>query len=476
MTRVLLISTYDLGRQPFGLASPAAWLRAAGASVACLDLAVEPLDEGVVRAADAIAFHLPMHTATRLAGAVISRIRALNPRARLAGYGLYAVPNERWLRGLGAEAVFGGEFERALTDWALGLAATGAAGGARAPAAADGASANGRRGGRGADRASPAISLERLAFITPDRSGLPDLSRYARLDPGDGEPVTVGYTEASRGCKHLCRHCPVVPVYGGRFRIVPRAVVLEDVRRQVAAGARHVTFGDPDFWNGIGHALPLVRALHAEFPRVTYDATIKIEHLLEHAEHLTTLRETGCRFVTSAVESTDDRVLEILEKGHTRADFVAVARRFRAEGLVLHPTFVAFTPWTTPSSYLDLLALVAELDLIEHVAPVQLAIRLLVPAGSRLLELADLRGRVEPFDDARLCHPWRHSDPRVDRLAERVGDAVREGLARGDARAAIFQRAFDLAARAADRPRRLARAARSPRRPPVPFLTEPWYC
>ena len=45
MLQVVLISTYELGRQPFGLASPAAWLRQAGARVTCLDLSVERLNE-----------------------------------------------------------------------------------------------------------------------------------------------------------------------------------------------------------------------------------------------------------------------------------------------------------------------------------------------------------------------------------------------------------------------------------------------
>jgi radical SAM superfamily enzyme YgiQ (UPF0313 family) len=90
---------------------------------------------------------------------------------------------------------------------------------------------------------------------------LPPLEKYAQLVLPGGARRTVGYTEASRGCKHLCRHCPVVPVYQGHFRIVQREVVMEDIRRQVAAGARHITFGDPDFFNGIGHAVELVRAL-----------------------------------------------------------------------------------------------------------------------------------------------------------------------------------------------------------------------
>ncbi len=208
----------------------------------------------------------------------------------------------------------------------------------------------------------------------------------------------TGYTEASRGCKHLCRHCPVVPVYGGRFRVVDPDVVMEDVRAQVASGAQHITFGDPDFWNGIGHARRVVAAFAREFPGITYDVTIKIEHLLEHREHLSELGETGCAFVTSAVESVDDGLLAKLEKGHTRADFEQVAAEMRDAGLPLVPTFVAFTPWTSLQQYADLVATVDQLGLIEHVAPVQWSIRLLIPRGSRLLELEDVRALVDPFD------------------------------------------------------------------------------
>ena len=151
--------------------------------------------------------------------------------------------------------------------------------------------------------------------------------KYAHLLMPAGGYRVAGYTEASRGCKHLCRHCPIVPVYSGVFRIVPREIVLEDIRRQVEAGAEHIAFGDPDFFNGPAHALSIVEALHREFPRVSYDVIIKIEHLLRSpAENLEKLRDTGCLFVTSAVESLDDAVLTRLDKGHTRADFLAVVR------------------------------------------------------------------------------------------------------------------------------------------------------
>ena len=162
-----------------------------------------------------------------------------------------------------------------------------------------------------------------------------------------------------------------------------RDVVLADVRQQVDAGAQHVIFGDPDFFNGPGHAMRLAEAFHAEFPNVTYDATIKVEHLLAHRDKLNRLVETGCLFVTTAVEEVDDTVLAKLDKGHTRADFVEAVEDARAAGLTLSPTFIPFHPWTTPAGFLDLLALLAELDMIENVAPVQLAIRLLIPQGGK---------------------------------------------------------------------------------------------
>ncbi len=311
------------------------------------------------------------------------------------------------MRALGVETILGGEFESGLARWA-----TDAAG-----------------GGNSAANEPPeaAISLERQQFLVPDRAGLPALRQYAHVLLPGGRSLTAGYTEASRGCKHLCRHCPIVPVYNGVFRIVQREVVLADVRQQVAAGAEHITFGDPDFFNGPAHALAVVEEVHREFPQISYDVTIKIEHLLRHGEHLARLRDTGCLFVTTAVESVDDAILARLAKGHTREDFLRVVECFRALGLALHPTFVPFTPWTTLDGYRDLLWLLAEQGLVGNVAPIQLGIRLLIPAGSRLLELEELRGVVGPFDAAALVYPWTHADARLDALAARVQELASAG-------------------------------------------------
>ena len=467
---VVLISTYELGRQPFGLASPAAWLRQLGARVTSMDLSREAFRDAPVREAHLVAFFVPMHTATRLAVQLVEPVRRLNPRAHLCFYGLYAPVNESYLRRLGVQTILGGEFEEGLAHLVERLRPGDAkvekesSPGAPAPAS-------------GAAQPEPLISLARQQFAVPDRAGLVPLRQYAHLILPSGEHRTVGYTEASRGCKHLCRHCPIVPVYNGVFRIVQPEVVLEDIRRQVAAGAQHITFGDPDFFNGIGHALEIIQALHRDHPRLSYDVTIKIEHLLKYAQHIRTLCETRCLFVTSAAESVDDAVLARLDKGHTRADFLAVVELFREAGLVLHPTFVPFTPWTTLEGYCDLLHLLGECGLVENVAPIQLGIRLLIPAGSRLLELADVRELVEPFDQAALVYPWKHADARVEALCGEVQELVRASDKLKRSRAQIFRRIWQSGTEAAG-PSRVA-----PRPEPVllpraaiPYLNEPWYC
>ncbi len=448
----MLISTYELGRQPFGLASPAAWLRKRGHDVVCLDLSRQSLDEAAVRAAGLIAIYLPMHTATRLAANLIPNLRELNPLAHLCCYGLYAPMNAEYLRTLGVTTILGGEFEQGLAQ----LAAR--------PQSDD----------RG-EVSAPLISLERLAFEVPDRSGLPAIGKYAHLViPGGGFRI-VGSTEASRGCKHLCRHCPIVPVYKGVFRIVSRDVVMRDIRQQVAAGAQHISFGDPDFFNGIRHALELVEEFHREFPGVTYDVTIKIEHLRKYEAHLPKLKDTGCLFVISAVEYLDDVVLRALDKGHTREDFLHVVHTFHGLDMTLHPTFVPFTQWTTMESYLDLLRVIRAESLMENVAPIQLGIRLLIPEGSRLLELDEVRRNVGPFDAQSLFYPWKHSDPRIDALAETVQAIAADGDRKKESRTAVFERIWNAAHAAAGLDAPVVRRSQVPA-VAVPFLSEPWYC
>ena len=449
--KVVLISPYELGRQPFALAEPAALLKREGFSVACLDLSLQKLDPEILEDAGLIALYVGMHTATRIAVEALPHIHRLAPRAHLCVYGLYAPMNEALLRGLGVGAVLGGELEPALVSLCQRLRADGTA----------------------MTQSEPVISLGRVQFEVPDRSVLPKLSRYAHLVLPDGSTRVAGFAEGSRGCKHLCRHCPVVPVYQGKFRIVPPHVVLEDIRQQVREGATHISFGDPDFFNGPTHGLRLARALNEAFPHITFDATIKIEHIIDHAELLPELRRSGCLFITSAMEAMDDDILRLLAKNHTSRDLDRALALTREAGIALAPTFVAFTPWTTLKGYIALLERLLELQLVESVPPVQLTIRLLVPQGSYLLKLPGFQEKLMAFDPRLLGYPWGHPDPRVDRLQQdlqaRVARCEEEGLPRREVFAAIWRMAHEAAGRPAPK---LARNLGSP----IPHLSEPWYC
>ena len=448
---ILLIACYEMGHQPLAVAWPTAFLERAGYAPAVLDLSVEPLDAEKIRRARLVAISVPMHTALRLGVRVAARVRELNPGVTVVFYGLYAALNADYLvREAGAAAVLAGELEAELVELARRL---------ESPRASS---------------TSRVTAIEKLDFATPSRAALPSLKQYAHLDRG-GSLDLVAYVEASRGCKHTCRHCPIPPVYGGRFFVVPVDVVLADVRQQVAAGATHVSFGDPDFLNGPGHALAVARALHAEFPAITFDFTAKIEHLLRHAPRLPELAALGCLFIVSAAESLDPDVLSVLDKGHTGADVVAALEATRAAGITLRPTWVAFTPWTTLDGYRAWLDFIDAGDLVDAVDPVQYGLRLLVPPGSLLLEHPAMRPHLGRLVADAFYYEWTHPDARMDALQGAVSHAVAAAADRREDAAVTFQTVRALADEAAGvAPRPAPAIARSRRG--APRLTEPWFC
>ncbi len=457
---VLLISCYELGHQPFGLASPAARLLAAGFPVQCLDLAVESFDEARVKAADFVAISVPMHTAIRLGVKAAARVREVNPQCHVSFYGLYASLNGAYLLRTCADSVVGGEFERPLVNLIRSLVENGAGD-------AEGV----------CTRARPSNPfLGHQQFLPPVRGLLPPLEKYARLDDGTALKL-VGYTEASRGCAHRCLHCPITPVYEGRLRIVAADVVRTDIRNLVALGARHITFGDPDFLNGVKHSLRVARNLHEEFPHVTFDITTKIEHIVKHRGLFDELRQLGCVFILSAVEALNDTILGYLEKGHTAADVVEALKITRAAGVALRPSLVAFTPWTSLEDYLYVLEFVEEYDLIYNIDSVQYSLRLLVPPGSSLLGTPQLAPFLGALDEPNFSYNWTHPDRRMDALHREVCKTVERAARAAEDPLATFYKVKDLALAAlAGRAFSSAKLAVRQAVARPPRLTESWFC
>ena len=453
---VLLISCYELGHQPLGVALPLGFLERAGYLPEAMDIAVESFDDEKAKHAAFVGISVPMHTALRLGIRVAERVRRINPSCHICFYGLYAALNSDYLLDHGADSCIGGEYEQPLVALVDALEA--------------GSTPDIQGVIRRGKKALPV--LERLSFAVPRRTELPPLSKYARLEH-NGDCRTAGYVEASRGCLHLCTHCPIPPVYGGRFFILPQEVVLEDIRGQVRAGATHITFGDPDFLNGPKHSLRVVRSMHEEFPSLTFDFTAKIEHLLKRGEDLPEFAAAGCLFIISAVESLSDRVLTILDKRHTREDVVRALQYVRRAGIAPRPTWVSFTPWTTLDDFLEVLEFIEANDLIDHVDPVQYSIRLLIPPGSWLAEHEETLPYRGELDQANFTYRWSHPDPRMDQLQKDIGRLVAEDAQADADPATTFYRVKELAY---GRQPALAACGLAPDRRRAPRLSESWFC
>jgi radical SAM superfamily enzyme YgiQ (UPF0313 family) len=444
--RILLVSTYEMGHQPLHLASPAAALRADGHDVTCLDLSVQPWDSALVAAVDAVAFSVPMHTAMRLAVRAAEQVRGAHPDMRVCFYGLYAPVSRDLVVGRLADHVFAGEYEPALRAWAAGLG-----------------------------DAQPVIGLGRGrgTFQLPARDLLPPLDRYAHLAI-DGQERPVGAVEATHGCKHVCRHCPVPTVYGGAFRVVDEQVVAADIDQLVTAGARHITFADPDFLNGPTHALRVVRTLHDRHPEITFDCTVKAEHILDNSGVWPEMAAAGCLFVVCAIEVLNDELLGLLDKGHSAAQAIAAVEVLRGHGIELRPSFLPFTPWTSLDDVVDILDFVIGQDLIGNVDPVQYGIRLLLPQGSLLLDRPELAPYLGHYDPERLTYTWTPAHPETAALQTELATLAEQGVARGAPAGATFLE-INAAVRRATGTTRVSAV-------PVgstegrPRLTEPWFC
>ena len=442
--RVLLVSTYELGRQPVHIASPAAALAAAGVDVASIDLAVEEWDMSLLDGVDAVAFSVPMHTAMRLAVPIARELRGQRPGIPIAFYGLYAGVGKDQVLGV-ADSVLVGEYEPDLVEWALAVAA-------------------------GSRRVGMSQSTGRSGFHTPARSDLPWHDNYARLE-WMGEARLAAAVEASHGCRHRCRHCPIPVVYDGRMRVVGADSVMADLDQLASDGIQHVTFGDPDFLNAPRYSMDLLRKAHRAHPGLTFDLTVKVEHVLAHRALWPEMADLGVLFVVSAFESTDDVTLAILDKNHSSADMSEAVAVLRSSGIHVRPTWLPFFPWTRPRDVAGIVEFIDGHRLWAATDPVQLAIRLLIPEGSLLENHPAVVPHLTGYRPASLTWSWEFEDPTSEHL---YGELE-----------AIAAEASDCGAEAGETLHRMRETigdfakvelAPMPSSPPAPRLTESWFC
>ena len=435
---LLLVSTYELGRQPVHVASPAALLRRNGHHVAVLDLAIEPMSPEILDEVDAVGISVPMHTAKRLADELTAEIRDREPTMPIAHYGLYAGAGDT-----DSDVVsIAGEYESGLESWLASI-----------------------------DSGAPMAHnpLAKSKFAVPDRTGLPQLTSYARVETESGTKL-AGAVEATHGCRHRCRHCPLPVVYDGRIRAVSPDTVLADIDGLVDSGAEHVTFGDPDFFNAPAHNLAILEAAHKSHPELTFDTTIKVEHLLRHRDRLADLVDMNVLFVVSAFESVDDWTLGVLDKGHSRSDMELLIETARGVGLAIRPTWLPFFPWTKPGDVAGIFGFISDHDLVGATDPVQMAIRLLIPRGSLLEDHPAVRPYLTAYNSKMLSWDWEFEHQETEGLFMELADVAAEASGCGLETTETLSRMAGVVGQIAD----LAFDTKPATF--VPRLTESWFC
>ena len=398
---VVLISLYDLGHQPLPIASAAALLQDMKCDVTIIDLVNFQSDDTPIINADLILLSVPMHTAARMAVNLLPELKTINPSAHFSVFGLYALHLQDALDDKLIDSAMSGEFESNLKILIMDLKKL----------------KSNLKNISGWEE--PKINFDRQKFLTPSRDQLPSLEKYAKIIFEDKEKIT-GYVETSHGCAHVCPHCPVTAVYKGKFRIVDVNSILLDVDNLVSNGAEHITFGDPDFFNAPKHSFKVASLIKQKYPHLTFDAIIKVEHILEYEPLLKDLHAVDFLFITSAFESMNEVVLQKLQKGHTAHDMQKAIDVCREASLLIKPTWIPFTPWMQLDDYSRMLNFIISNKIINMTSSVQFAIRLLIPKFSTLLQQIADDGINTHYSKLKLTHEWEHTDRRVESLFGKI--------------------------------------------------------
>ena len=257
----------------------------------------------------------------------------------------------------------------------------------------------------------------------PNRQIFPDISNYAHLVDGSNNLI-AGSVETTYGCKHSCTHCPVPISFNGSFKTYSLEKIVSDVENQVKQGAKHISFNDPDFFNGPIHALKILESLNEKFPSITYDSTIKVEHIIKYKKYFKELSSLNMVFVISAFETTNDLVLSILEKNHTSHDLnnsIEISQDF---GIDIRPTWMPFSPWTELNDLSNIVKLIEKYELRETVDPIQLTIKLLIPKHSLIIKKPEINKYLGNYEKNSLSFKWEYENNDVEKLQSSLFDFI----------------------------------------------------
>mgnify|MGYP000742691943 FL=1 len=372
--KILLLSFYDLGKQPKIISELYKKLDNGSNQIDIIDYSIEEKDLTLDNY-DVLGIYASMHTASVLAEQYLRDRKLPN---KLFVFGLYANVFSEMFSNFQSIHSFDSDELESLLQVQLNLNYS-------------------------------------FKHTVPDRTILPSITDYSHIVDGSNNLI-AGSVETTYGCKHECTHCPVPIEFKGMFKTFGTEKIITDVTNQVEEGAKHISFNDPDFFNGPKHALKILQLLNEKHPSITYDSTIKVEHILKYPDYFQELKNLNMLFVISAFETTNDHVLNILQKNHSFNDLNKAVELSLENKIDIRPTWMPFSPWTEQNDLISIIKLIENYKLRETVDPIQLTIKLLVPKNSLILKRPEMKEYLLDYDPSSFSYAWKYKFPNIDNI------------------------------------------------------------
>jgi hopanoid C-3 methylase len=412
--QVALISTYETGFQPLIVSTAAASLLQNRITPDVYDLYLDKSAKTGIQNHDFFGIGLTLFDSLQGGVAMAEEIREKNPDAHICFYGPYADLNKDRLLRYGDSCILG--------DWETPIVRL-------VRAVLSGNGKDWTQVDRVYSLANQSVKskFDRDYSVVPARHLLPPIHTYTNtfIENIVDKKMVVGNVETTRGCHHKCKFCSVYATSHTKVKFTDPAIVMEDVDQLVKAGIEHITFVDAEFINNIKFSLDIVHRIHDKYPRLTYDFTTRIDHVVEHEAAIAEFKNTGCIAITTSIEFPGEEILTKLEKDITLGHILKGMKILKRNEIKVHTTFVTFNPWTDLEGLMNLSNFIKSNHLEDVIDPIQYETRLHLYKGSPLLKDETLSSLALHEQD--FHYEWEHPDPQVEEVFQRMVKPVEEG-------------------------------------------------
>jgi tRNA-2-methylthio-N6-dimethylallyladenosine synthase len=214
---------------------------------------------------------------------------------------------------------------------------------------------------------------ERVTLLDEDPRKFYNLDEFSEAR----ENKYRGYITIAHGCDNFCTYC-IVPYVRGRFLSRSPTEILHEALALIANGVKEITllgqnvnsYGK-DFQNGYGFAELLHEVAHTGVERLRFVTSLP-QDLTEKILEVMTDEPNISPSLNLPIQSGSDRVLKLMNRKYTRAEYlnkVRLVRSFLPEAGLTSDLIVGF-PGETEEDFRDSLSALSEIrfDLVHTAA------------------------------------------------------------------------------------------------------------